>query len=199
MNMDTGASAVTQLLVDWRNGDQEALNALVPLVHDELRKLARGYMRRERVDHTLQTSALVNEAYLRLGQGDGPQWQNRTHFFAVAAQVMRHVLIDHARRYNYEKRGGGAQRVDIDDLHGMTEERASELIELDEALSTLATLDQRKSRIIELRFFGGLNIDEVAEILGLSPTTVQREWRTARAWLQYFLKGDDPAGGGPVT
>ena len=197
--MDTGASAVTQLLVDWRNGDQEALNALVPLVHDELRKLARGYMRRERVGHTLQTSALVNEAYLRLGQGDGPQWQNRTHFFAVAAQVMRHVLIDHARRYNYEKRGGGAQRVDIDDLHGMTEERASELIELDEALSTLANLDQRKSRIIELRFFGGLNIDEVAEILGLSPTTVQREWRTARAWLQYFLKGDDPAGGGPVT
>ena len=197
--MDTGASAVTQLLVDWRNGDQEALNALVPLVHDELRKLARGYMRRERVDHTLQTSALVNEAYLRLGQGDGPQWQNRTHFFAVAAQVMRHVLIDHARRYNYEKRGGGAQRVDIDDLHGMTEERASELIELDEALGTLANLDQRKGRIIELRFFGGLNIDEVAEILGLSPTTVQREWRTARAWLQHFLKGDDPAGGGPVT
>ena len=188
-------NAVTQLLVDWRNGDQEALDALVPLVHDELRKLARGYMRRERADHTLQTTALVNEAYLRLGKGEVANWQNRTHFFAVAAQVMRHVLIDHARSYRYEKRGGGAQRVDIDDLHGMSEERAPELIDLDEALSSLASIDQRKSRIIELRFFGGLNIDEVAEVLELSPTTVQREWRAARAWLQHFLKGDDPAGG----
>lgn len=190
--MEPPSSEITQLLVNWREGDQQAINALLPLVHDELRKLARSYMRRERADHTLQTSALVNEAYLRLGQGESPQWQNRTHFFAVAAQVMRHVLIDHARSYRYEKRGGGAQRVDMDDLHGMTDERASELIDLDEALSTLADLDHRKSRIIELRFFGGLNIDEVAEILELSPTTVQREWRAARAWLQRFLKGDDP-------
>ncbi len=190
--MEDQQSAVTQLLVDWRNGDHGALNSLMPLVHDELRKLARGYMRRERADHTLQTTALVNEAYLRLGKGEVANWQNRTHFFAVAAQVMRHVLIDHARSYRYEKRGGGAQRVDIDDLHGITEERASELMDLDEALSSLASVDQRKSRIIELRFFGGLNIDEVAEILELSPTTVQREWRAARAWLQRFLKGDDP-------
>lgn len=190
--MGAPSSEITQLLVGWRDGDQQALNALLPLVHDELRKLARGYMRRERADHTLQTTALVNEAYLRLGKGEVANWQNRTHFFAVAAQVMRRVLIDHARSYRYEKRGGGAQRVDIDDLHGMSEERASELIDLDEALSSLASVDQRKSRIIELRFFGGLNIDEVAEILELSPTTVQREWRAARAWLQRFLKGDDP-------
>jgi RNA polymerase sigma-70 factor, ECF subfamily len=189
--MDNSRIAVTQLLVDWGNGDQAAFNALVPLVHEELRKLARSYMRRERAGHTLQTSALVNEAYLRLGKGEAGRWENRTHFFAVAAQVMRHVLIDHARSYRHQKRGGGAQRVDLDDLHGMSEERAAELIELDEALSTLAEVDPRKSRIVELRFFGGFGIEEVAEFLELSPTTVQREWRSARAWLHRFLTNSD--------
>jgi RNA polymerase sigma factor (TIGR02999 family) len=186
--MEAAPEEITQLLVNWRSGDKTALDQLMPLVHEELRRLARRFMGKERPDHTLQTSALINEAYLRLVDQDEPNWQNRAHFFAVAAQIMRHILIDHARGYGYEKRGAGAQRVDLDEAMVLSEERAGELVALDEALTSLATVDPRKSRIIELRFFGGLNISETADVMELSPTTVQREWRAAKAWLRRFIK-----------
>lgn len=191
--MEGVSTGVTQLLINWRNGDKAALDQLMPLVYEELRRVARRFMGRERRDHTLQTSALINEAYLRLVDHETANWQNRGHFFAVAAQVMRNILIDHARSYHYEKRGGGAQKVPLDDAIIFTEERAAELVALDDALTSLAAVDPRKSQIIELRFFGGLNIDETAELIGLSPTTVQREWRAAKAWLQHFMDGKDPA------
>lgn len=184
---------ITQLLINWRNGDQAALDQLMPLVYEELRRLARGFMGRERNNHTLQTSALINEAYLKLVGQDETNWQNRAHFFAVAAQIMRHILVDHARSYGYEKRGAGAQRVSLDDAKVFSEERAGELVALDEALTKLATVDPRKSHLVELRFFGGLNIDETAEVMELSATTVQREWRAAKAWLQRFMNGENPA------
>jgi len=191
--MEAAPDGVTQLLINWRNGDKTALDQLTPLVYEELRRLARGFMRKERSNHTLQTSALINEAYLKLADQDETNWQNRAHFFAVAAQIMRHILVDHARSYGYEKRGAGAQRVGLDDANVFGEERAGELVALDEALTELATVDPRKSRLVELRFFGGLNIDETAEVMELSPTTVQREWRAAKAWLQRFIKGENPA------
>jgi RNA polymerase sigma factor (TIGR02999 family) len=191
--MEAAPDVVTQLLINWRNGDKAALDQLTPLVYEELRRLARGFMRRERSNHTLQTSALINEAYLKLADQDETNWQNRAHFFAVAAQIMRHILVDHARSYGYKKRGAGAQRVGLDDAKVFSEERAGELVALDEALTNLATVDPRKSRLVELRFFGGLNIDETAEVMELSPTTVQREWRAAKAWLQRFIKGENPA------
>ena len=184
---------LTQLLIEWRNGDKAALDQLMPLVHDELRRLARHYMARERRDHTLQTSALINEAYLRLVDQRDTPWQNRAHFFALAAQVMRHILIDHARSHQFEKRGGGAQKVSFDEGVAVTDQRASEIVALDDALTSLATVDPRKSRIVELRFFGGLNIEETAEVMDLSPTTIQREWRAAKAWLRRFIKGQNPA------
>jgi len=188
--MEAAPEEITRLLINWRNGDKAALDQLTPLVYEELRRLARGFMRRERHDHTLQTSALINEAYLRLVDQDETNWQNRAHFFAVAAQIMRHILVDHARSHGYEKRGAGAQKVGLDEVMVISEDRARELVELDEALTSLATVDPRKSRIIELRFFGGLNIDETAEVMELSPTTVQREWRAAKAWLRRFIKGE---------
>ena len=191
--MAAASEGITQLLINWRNGDKAALDQLTPLVYEELRRLARGFMGRERHNHTLQTSALINEAYLKLVDQDDTNWQNRAHFFAVAAQIMRHILIDHARSYGYEKRGAGAQRVSLDDAKVFSEERAGELVALDEALTELATVDARKSRIVELRFFGGLNIDETAGVMELSPTTVQREWRAAKAWLQLFIQGGNPA------
>ena len=191
--MEAAPDGVTQLLINWRNGDKAALDQLTPLVYEELRRLARGFMRKERSNHTLQTSALINEAYLKLADQDETNWQNRAHFFAVAAQIMRHILVDHARSYGYEKRGAGAQRVGLDDAKVFSEERAGELVALDEALTDLATIDPRKSRIVELRFFGGLNIDETAEVMELSTTTVQREWRAAKGWLQRFIKGENRA------
>lgn len=181
---------VTQLLINWNNGDQEALDQLIPLVETELRRLARRFMRREREDHTLQTSALVNEAYVRLVGQQNTGWNDRGHFFAVAAQVMRHILIDHARTYQYAKRGGGAQKLPLDEISDLPEHRAKELIALDDALIDLAELDSRKSQIIELRFFGGLSIEETAEVLGTSPATVAREWRAARAWLHHTIRGE---------
>lgn len=181
----TGQSdELTQLLHSWSNGDDQALDKLIPLVYAELRKLARRYMGRENPDHTLQTSALINEAYLKLVDQQSVQWQNRAHFFAVAAQVMRHILIDHARAQRFAKRGAGALKVSLDETAMLTDERASELVALDDALTTLASLDLRKSRIVELRFFGGLSIEETAEIMKVSPVTVTREWRAARAWLR---------------
>ena len=178
---------VTQLLIDWSSGNKAALDELMPLVHDELRRLARRHMARERRDHTLQTSALINEAYLRLVDQKDLQWQNRAHFFAVAAQVMRHILIDHARRYHYTKRGAGAQKIALDEAAIFTEPRAAEFVALDDALAALATLDPRRSEIVELRFFGGLSIEETAEVLKISSPTVQREWRAAKAWLSRFI------------
>jgi RNA polymerase sigma-70 factor (ECF subfamily) len=173
---------VSQLLIDWGNGDQAALDELIPLVYDELRRLAGRYMRREGQDHTLQTSALVNEAYLRLIDQKSVQWQNRAHFFGVAAQLMRRILVDHARSRSRVKRGGGAQMVSLADQAGVSKE-AEEVIALDDALTNLAEMDPRKSQIVEMKFFGGLTTEEVAEVLKITTRTVEREWRKARAWL----------------
>lgn len=173
---------VSQLLIDWGNGNQAALDELIPLVHDELRRLAGRYMRRENQGHTLQTSALVNEAYMRLVDQKSVQWKNRAHFFGVAAQVMRRILVDHARKRSRAKRGGGAQMVSLADQAGVSKEVA-EVIALDEALLNLAEMDPRKSQIVEMKFFGGLTTEEVAEVLKVTPRTVEREWRKARAWL----------------
>jgi RNA polymerase sigma factor (TIGR02999 family) len=174
---------ITQLLLSWSQGNQAALDQLVPLVYPELKRLARRYMARENPGHTLQTSALINEAYLRLVDQQNVDWQDRAHFFAAAAQVMRHILIDHARRYRYGKRGGGAQHLPLDEVAVVSKERAAELVALDDALKRLAHIDPRKSKIVELRFFGGLSVDETAEVMKLAPVTIMREWRTAKAWL----------------
>jgi RNA polymerase sigma-70 factor, ECF subfamily len=182
---------ITELLLKWSKGDSAALEELVPMVYPELRRIARRYMGRENAQHTLQTSALINEAYLRLVDQQAVAWQDRAHFFAVAAQVMRHILIDHARRYRYEKRGGGAQHVTLDDTAISIEERAAEFVALDAALDGLAKIDPRKSKIVELRFFGGLTVEETAEVMKLSAITVKREWRAARAWLLREITGDD--------
>jgi RNA polymerase sigma factor (TIGR02999 family) len=181
------AVEVTALLQAWSAGDHAALDRLAPLVNRELRRLARAYLRREGPGHTLQTSALVNEAYLRLIDQRQARWQNRAHFFGLAAQLMRRILIDHARRQQYAKRGGGALRVSLDESAAVTEARAVELLAVDEALERLAALDARKGRIVELRFFGGLNLEETAEVMGISSPTVQREWRAAKAWLHRLL------------
>ena len=182
---------ITQLLLSWSKGDQAALDQLIPLVYPELRKLARRYMGRESPEHTLQTSALINEAYLRLVDQQAAEWQDRAHFFAVAAQVMRHILVDHARTRNYAKRGGGAPKLPLDEAAALTEQRAGQLIALDDALRDLAALDERKSQIIELRFFGGLSLEETAEVMKISPSTVQREWRAAKAWLHHTMTKTD--------
>jgi RNA polymerase sigma-70 factor, ECF subfamily len=181
------ADNLTGLLVEWREGDQAALDRLMPLVYDQLRRIAHRYVQRERNGHTLQTSALVNEAYLRLAD-QKVLWQNRAHFFAVTARVMRHILIDHARRRRYAKHGGEAQQVPIDEAAVMSLDRAAELIALEEALDELAELDQRKSRVVELRYFGGLSLEETAEALNISLMTVRRDWRAAKAWLYRRLK-----------
>ena len=186
---------VTQLLVAWESGDQAALNQLMPLVYDELRQIAHRYLRRERADHTLQTTALVNEAYLKLVGEKNPSWQSRAHFFAAAANVMRHILVDYARTRNRSRRGGGAQQVPLDDALIVSTERASELLVLDDALNGLEKFDVRKSRIAELRYFGGLSVEETAEVLHISPTTILREWRLTKAWLHHEMsKGgtDEP-------
>jgi RNA polymerase sigma-70 factor, ECF subfamily len=185
--MTPAPQEVTQLLADWSNGDRAALEKLLPLVNAELRRLAASYMRRENPGHTLQTSALVNEAYLRLIDQQQVRWQNRAHFFGIAAQLMRRILIDHARKAHYAKRGGGALQVSLDEAAAVTEARAAELLAVDEALERLTAMDARKGRIVELRFFGGLTEDETAEVLSVSVPTVQREWRAAKAWLHRML------------
>ena len=174
---------VTELLLDWSKGDQAAFDALMPLVYNELHRIAYRYMSRERPGHTLQTTALVDEAYLRLIDQKRVRWQNRAHFFAVAAQAMRRILIDHARRHRYAKRGGGAHRVALEEAAVISDERASDLLALNEALTSLASIDPQQSRVVELRFFGGLTIEETAEALKLSVDMVKREWATAKAWL----------------
>jgi RNA polymerase sigma factor (TIGR02999 family) len=183
---------VSQLLVDWGNGDKAALDKLMPLVYDELRRLARYYMRRERAGQTLQTTALVNEAYLRLVDQRNVRWQNRAHFFAIAAQLMRRILVDGARKRYNSKRGGDLHKVSLDGVALVSGERDADLIALDDALVDLEAMDSRKSKIVELRFFGGLNIEEAAEALSISPATVQREWSVAKAWLYRQISGEHP-------
>lgn len=178
---------ITALLVAWSDGERGALDQLMPLVYQELRKMAHNYLRRERSGHTLQTSDLVHEAYLKLINEREMNWQNRVHFFAVTAQMMRMVLVDYARRRNYAKRGGGARRAPFDEALAESNERALELIALDDALSALAAFDERKGRIAELRYFGGLSVEETAEALGIAPVTVMRDWRLAKAWLHREL------------
>ena len=178
---------VSRLLVDWGKGDRAALDELIPLVYDELRRLAGRYMRRENQGHTLQTSALINEAYLRLVDQKSVQWQNRAHFFGVAAQLMRRILVDHARSRLRAKRGGGAQMVSLVES-GATSEEVAEVIALDVALKDLAEMDPRKSQIVEMKFFGGLTTEEMAEVLKVTSRTVEREWRKAKAWLNRALK-----------
>jgi RNA polymerase sigma-70 factor, ECF subfamily len=183
------AHQVTQLLLRWRAGDQNALDELMPLVYGELRRLAAGYMRGERTGHTLQTSALVNEAFLRLAGGGEVNWQDRAHFFAVAANAMRRVLVDHARRRGNQKRGGEVRRVALDEALTVSAGRAAEVVALDEALARLAEVSPRKSQLVELRFFGGLSVEEAAEVLQVSPGTVMRDWTFAKAWLLKEITG----------
>lgn len=171
------------MLAAWGNGDQAALDQLMSLVYDELRRMAHRYLRRERVGHTLQSAALVNEAYLKLLGERQLDWQNRAHFFAVAAQMMRQILVDYARARNRDRRGGGAQRVSLDDALAVANEQSAELVALDDALNSLAVFDKRKSKVAELRFFGGLSVEETAAAMQVSPVTVMREWRLAKAWL----------------
>jgi RNA polymerase sigma factor (TIGR02999 family) len=181
---------VTRLLVNWSNGDRQALEALLPLVYDELRLLAGRYLRRERSGHTLQSTALVHEAYLRLIDQRNVQWQNRAHFFAVAAQMIRRILVDHARKTQTEKRGGHAPRLSLDEAMAVAQDRDVDLVALDDALNGLAEIDDQQAKIVELRFFGGLSIEETAEVLKISPATVKRDWVMAKSWLFREMTGN---------
>ena len=178
---------LTELLIDRSNGDQSAFDKLMPLIGEELRRLAHRYMSRERAGHTLQTTALVNEAFMRLVNRKNVSWQNRAHFFGIAAQLMRTILVDHARSHACAKRGGGTFKLELDEALVVSQKKASEVIALDDALKELARLDPQQSRIVELRFFGGLTVEETAEVLHLSPATIKREWSTAKAWLYHEL------------
>jgi len=183
---------VTTLLLAWNEGDEDALGQLMPLVYAELRRLARHYMRGERPGHTLQTTALVNEAYLRLVDARRVRWQNRAHFFAVSARLIRRILVDFARERGYKKRGGGVRHVSLDQALDLGQQPDKDLMALDEALQALAEFDPRKGQVVELRFFGGLSVEEVAEVLQVSPETVHRDWRLAKAWLKRRLSEEEP-------
>jgi len=178
---------ITQLLEEWSDGNQAALDELYPLVYQELHRLARRYMSRERKGHTLQTTALINEAYVRLVDQKNVHWANRSHFFAISAQIMRRILIDHARRHAYAKRGGGAQQVSLEEAATIVPDLGTNLVRLDEALKSLAEMDPRRSQVVELRYFGGLNNEEIAGVLKVSENTVTRDWNMARAWLYQQL------------
>ncbi|HJX93431.1 MAG TPA: sigma-70 family RNA polymerase sigma factor [Pyrinomonadaceae bacterium] len=182
---------ITRLLAAWSDGDQSALDKLVPLVQSELHRLAHHYMGRERPGHTLQTSALVNEAYIRLIDWKNVRWQNRAHFFAVSAQLMRRILVDFARERHYLKRGGGALQVSLSEAAAFAMEKEADLVALDEALVQLSEMDRRKGQVVELRFFGGLSVKEVAEVLKVSEETVMRDWRLAKVWLLRQLGRED--------
>jgi RNA polymerase sigma factor (TIGR02999 family) len=177
------SNQVTELLVRWRGGDKAALDSLMPLVYTELRRIANRYLQGERSDHTLQSTALVHEAYVRMTQQDLPQWQNRAHFFGVAAQLMRQILVDHARSHRASKRGGSAFKLALDEAEEQPLVRDVDIVALDDALKSLAHMDEQQSRVVELKFFGGLTVEDTAEVLGISPSTVKRDWTTARAWL----------------
>ena len=190
--MDAGSRTdVTELLVAWSNGNQAARDQLMGVVYDELHRLARRYMRRESPGHTLQTSALLNEAFLRLVDQKNVHWQNRAHFFGLAAQMMRRILVDYARSRNYEKRGGGARALSLDEALIVSDARNEEVVNVHEALERLTEFDSRKGQIVELRFFGGLSIEETAEVLSVSPGTVMRDWTLAKAWLRRELSPDE--------
>jgi RNA polymerase sigma factor (TIGR02999 family) len=186
--VDAARADVTQLLQQWSNGQEQALDRLLPQIHDELRTLAASYLRRERRDHTLQPTALVNEAFLKLVDQRAAKWQNRAHFFGIAAQAMRRILVDHARAHAADKRGGEFERVPLDDVQALGPTIDVDVLALDEALTRLAAMDPQQSRIVELRFFGGLTTDETAEVMRISPATIGREWRMAKAWLSAELK-----------
>jgi len=185
---EPAAEDVSTLLRAWSDGDQSALERLTPVVYDELHRLARRYMKGERSGHSLQTTALVNEAYMRLVDYERMQWQNRAHFFAVSAQLMRRILVEHARRHNL-KRGGGVQHVSLDEAAMVHGDPDADLVALDDAMNGLARIDARKVQVVEMRFFGGLSVEETAEVLKVSPVTVKRDWRAARAWLYRELTG----------
>jgi RNA polymerase sigma factor (TIGR02999 family) len=185
---DLGPQPVTDLLVAWGHGDAAALAKLMPLVHDELHRLARREMRGERPGHTLQTTALVNEAYMRLIDVRRVEWQDRAHFFALSARIMRRILVDHARSRNYIKRGGGTRQVSLDEALVVSEACNDDLVALDDALQALAAVDARKSQVVEMRFFGGLTVEETAEALHVSPETVMRDWQFAKVWLLRALR-----------
>lgn len=188
---ESSQSDVTQILRDWSSGDQDAPQRLMPFVYDELRRQARGYLSRERGSHTLQPTALVHEAFLKLVDQTRVDWQNRAHFYGIAANMMRRVLIDHARGLATGKRGGGAVRLSVDDVDLPIEERAASFLALDEALENLAKFDERKAKVVEMRFFGGLTDDEIAQALDVTDRTVQRDWRSARLWLLRELSQQD--------
>jgi RNA polymerase sigma factor (TIGR02999 family) len=190
------AEEVTILLQAWSKGDKAALDQLTPLIYAELERLARRYMAREQTGHTLETGALLNEAFLRLAHWKTAKWENRSHFYGLAAQIMRRVLVDHARSRSFQKRGGKARPVALDEAVVMSPERSPDLVELDDALKRLADFDPRKSQVVELRFFGGLSNEETAEVLGLSPFTVIRDWNLAKAWLYRELTGSEAGASG---
>jgi RNA polymerase sigma factor (TIGR02999 family) len=192
LSREQSSGPVTELLVRWRGGDRKALEALMPLVYDELRRLAHHYLRQERTDHTLQSTALVHEAYLRLAGENAPQWQNRAHFFGIAAHVMRQILVEYARSRGTAKRGGNATRLALDESLAI-QQTDLDVVALDKALQELSELDARQGRIVELRFFAGLTIEDTSEVLGISPATVKRDWITARAWLFRAMTGEAPA------
>ena len=181
--MPGSSSQVTELLVRWRGGDRQALDSLLPLVYDELRRIARHYLQGERPGHTLQSTALVNEAYVRMVAQDFPQWQNRAHFFGVAAQLMRQILVDHARSHRASKRGGDVYKVSLDEAGDQPQATDIDIVALDDALKNLAEMDPQQCKVVELKFFAGLSIEDTAEVLGISASTVKRDWITARAWL----------------
>jgi RNA polymerase sigma factor (TIGR02999 family) len=192
--MDTSSVSphrVTQLLTEWSRGDDAALAELTPLVYEQLRRLAHHFMEGQRPDHTLQTTALVNEAYLRLADQTNPRWQNRAHFFAVAARAMRQILVSYARSQRSQKRGGGALKIELDETAIVSLEESKEIVDLHEALERLGTLDSRKAQVVELKYFGGLNYDEMAEVLNTSSVTVRRDWEFAKLWLYTELHGAD--------
>jgi len=190
-NPNTAPQDVTVLLQAWTEGDEDALAKLTPMIYEEMRRLARHYMARERSSPTLETGAILNEAFLRLVHWKNARWQNRSHFYGLAAQMMRRVLVDHARSRRYSKRGGGMRPVSLDEAIVVTPERSSDLVALDDALVRLASVDERKSQVVELRFFGGLSVEETAEVLNVSPFTVARDWTLAKAWLQRELSGKE--------
>jgi len=185
------AQKVTQLLAEWSQGNDAALTELTPLVYEDLRRLAHHYMDKQRPDHTLQTTALVNEAYLRLADQTNPNWQTRAHFFAVAARAMRQILVNYAKRYRSQKRGGGALKIELDETALVSPAESTAIVDLHEALGRLAALDPRKGEVVELKYFGGLNYDEIAEVLKISPVTVRRDWEFAKAWLYAELHVPD--------
>ncbi|MFZ0964511.1 MAG: sigma-70 family RNA polymerase sigma factor [Terriglobia bacterium] len=192
--MEPSAHEITRLLQAWSEGEQSALDRLIPLVYQELHRLAHHYMTRERSGHTLQTTALLNEAYLRLVDSAKPSWQSRTHFFAVSAQVMRRILVDWARSRQAVKRGGHEHPLEWEEALVVAESPGADLVSLDDALKALAALDPRKSAVVELRFFGGLSVEEVAEVLKISPETVMRDWKFSKSWLRRELSKEKPVG-----